>query len=615
MRFKSRTVFLALVALLGAMSVVAQTPAGRGAAGRGGRGGAFTRPSVSVRTTNPRNGRELMTRVLGWRLGARADGAGAETFWSAAANADAAGLSNVEGVSSQRVSEGIPKPLDWALTDADVDAVVARLDELRLRMAVYRIASLGDDDASRRAFVFAKRLGAETVVVTAGPAALAGLDALAAELDLHVAVRSTDTQALVGALASRSERMGLALELREGAQPGDAVAAALAPLRGRTLVVDPSEPAPAGTTGRDRFTLADLLVALGQQQVPSRLADYPPPVGHDGAGAKQPLRPVLFTLSAASSGSNIVDDLKRAAAAFDDAVRPAIDQYVDGLARLTSISSPESVLAAERQRIAAAIPMRAPATRRKSRTLLVLDLALNGSFYHGSTALGNLSLKLMSERTGAFTPVFSNDLANLHYPRIEQFDAVFLNQIQGSVFDDDLAVAGLTRFVREGGGVAGLHAATWASPDVPEFGDLMGATSGAHKYNGEMGALRVDDARSPLTRQFEGRGFEFLDEFYHYVPSGPYTRDKLHVLLSLDPARHDLPANQYTTRPDNDYGMVWIREYGKGRVFNCGLGHRPEFYEAPAMQQMMLAGIQFVLGDLDADATPSGRSRVERRVN
>ena len=53
----------------------------------------------------------------------------------------------------------------------------------------------------------------------------------------------------------------------------------------------------------------------------------------------------------------------------------------------------------------------------------------------------------------------------------------------------------------------------------------------------------------------------------------------------------------YTTRPDADYGLVWVRRYGNGRVFNSGLGHRPEFYENPNMQRMLLAGIQFVLGD------------------
>ena len=58
--------------------------------------------------------------------------------------------------------------------------------------------------------------------------------------------------------------------------------------------------------------------------------------------------------------------------------------------------------------------------------------------------------------------------------------------------------------------------------------------------------------------------------------------------------------------------MVWIRSYGKGRVFNVGLGHRAEFYETPNMQRMVLEGIQFILGDLAADTTPSAKVAPKR---
>jgi type 1 glutamine amidotransferase len=66
-------------------------------------------------------------------------------------------------------------------------------------------------------------------------------------------------------------------------------------------------------------------------------------------------------------------------------------------------------------------------------------------------------------------------------------------------------------------------------------------------------------------------------------------------------------TNKYALDPDNDYGIVWIKSYGKGRVFNAGIGHRPEFYEMPKMQQMILAAIQFILGDLPADTTPGNQ--------
>jgi type 1 glutamine amidotransferase len=53
--------------------------------------------------------------------------------------------------------------------------------------------------------------------------------------------------------------------------------------------------------------------------------------------------------------------------------------------------------------------------------------------------------------------------------------------------------------------------------------------------------------------------------------------------------------------------MVWIRSVGKGRVFNCALGHRPEFYQNPEMEKLILAATQFALGDLPADTTPSAK--------
>jgi type 1 glutamine amidotransferase len=71
--------------------------------------------------------------------------------------------------------------------------------------------------------------------------------------------------------------------------------------------------------------------------------------------------------------------------------------------------------------------------------------------------------------------------------------------------------------------------------------------------------------------------------------TGPYTRDKLHVLLSVDAARTDLSRWQYL-RSDNDFGMVWIKSVGKGRVFNSVLGHRPEFYMMPDLVKLMLGG-------------------------
>jgi len=62
----------------------------------------------------------------------------------------------------------------------------------------------------------------------------------------------------------------------------------------------------------------------------------------------------------------------------------------------------------------------------------------------------------------------------LKYPKIKQWDAVFLNSVVGELFPDPDVMNGLMRFVREGGGLAGVHGSTYASMDLPEYGDLIG---------------------------------------------------------------------------------------------------------------------------------------------
>ena len=89
------------------------------------------------------------------------------------------------------------------------------------------------------------------------------------------------------------------------------------------------------------------------------------------------------------------------------------------------------------------------------------------------------------------------------------------------MFSDPEVLDGLIRYVREGGGVAGLHGTTFASQDLREFGELMGAQEGPHQYNGEPGTLKIDDPASPLTKHFGGKGFSMMDEFYHFPMTEP----------------------------------------------------------------------------------------------
>ncbi len=244
----------------------------------------------------------------------------------------------------------------------------------------------------------------------------------------------------------------------------------------------------------------------------------------------------------------------------------------------------------------------------KPRKLLVvyLNVAYGG---HPSIAYANVAVELMGKRTGAYEPVFSNDLAILRGEKLLQFDALYLNNTVGPVLNGREIRENLIRFIQEGGGLIGNHGTGRTSLDWPEFAEMLGGYAGPHNISDEKITIRVDDPASPLTAAFGGKSFAWTGEYFRF-PSPPYSRQKLHVLLSWDVAKTDMHQGQSfpgITRDDNDYAFSWIREYGKGRVFYMSFGHGTADFQSPRILEHFLTGIQFALGDLKADATPSAK--------
>jgi len=270
------------------------------------------------------------------------------------------------------------------------------------------------------------------------------------------------------------------------------------------------------------------------------------------------------------------------------------------------IRGPDKLDAEMRRQIAGAAPTRAIATPKKPRKLLVTDIQMYSG--HATIPHGNWLLEIMGKQTGAFEPVFSNDLNLLKYPKIKEFDAIYFNNVCGMVHNDPDVRDGILRFVREGGGIGGHHAVTYANNNWPEFAAMMGGWAGAHHIETQM--IKVDDPSSPLTRSFGTASFEHTDEFYIFPPSSPYSRDRQRVLLSIDVPQSDRATEgrfcAQCTRPDHDYGLAWIKTCGKGRAYFTPLGHTNGFYTDQRWTNHLLAALQYILGDLDADASPIG---------
>jgi type 1 glutamine amidotransferase len=542
-------------------------------------------------------------RLTNWKLAVPASGPGSPTFLDGVVRADAAVLNFVEGSSRQTVSPTLQKPLDHLLTPDEIASIRARMGPVR--MLTYRVDRLPQDAAERRRLLaFAQTMGAETVVVPADTP-LDGLDTLAAEAGVKVAVlaESARPARLPRALAGRGRQLGIALDTGLLAQEGVSPAEAVGVLKDRLLHLHVRDRTVRGAGARavppgvGTANLTELFNVLNEQNV----------------------RPLTMTLDTTDL-VKAPGDLFTMVAAFEDVVQPAYAANFDAFAKSRPIrwdvvmpgkgeTLARDVLdtrtAEVRAKIDTAIPKQPYAKPAKPRRLLVIE-SLHG-MSHNTIPHTNVMLARMGEITGAWETVFSNDLANLRYPAITQFDAVFLNSIVGEFLPDSKAREDLARYVRQGGGLGGVHGTPWASRNWDEFAEMIGAQDAPHRI--EEGIMKVYDPRSPLVAMFGDKPLPFREEYYRFRHEGPQRVrwDKVRVLLTVeldDPAVEPRPWTGYK-RPDNIYPVTWIRSYGKGRVFYCSLGHMPETFMTSELVGHFLAGIQFMLGDLEADTTPN----------
>lgn len=140
----------------------------------------------------------------------------------------------------------------------------------------------------------------------------------------------------------------------------------------------------------------------------------------------------------------------------------------------------------------------------------------------------------------------------------------------------------------------------------PEFNTMMGAFFKWHWNDGQPITVKVDEPGHPLNAAFEGKSWDIVDETYTFGRD-TYSRSNLRVLTSVDYARMSAEdkAKETNPRADGDYALSWIRAEGKGRVFYEAHGHNEKVYAHELLLEHVLAGMQYVLGDLEADDSPS----------
>ena len=231
-------------------------------------------------------------------------------------------------------------------------------------------------------------------------------------------------------------------------------------------------------------------------------------------------------------------------------------------------------------------------------------------FEHDSVSHALATIEKLGRQTGLWDTYIRTDSELLtkeklknNAKNLDYFDAVMF-YTTGDLGLTDQRKKDLLSFVHDDGkGFLGTHSATDTYYNWPEYGELIGAYFNEHPWGQVHCTIRTEDRTFPATAHFPA-SFPFYDEIYQFKE--PYSREKLRVLMSVDPASVDL-KNPRVHRTDQDFAVTWVHNYGKGRVFYSSLGHRDEVWDLPDIQKMWIEAIKWTLRMTDGDAIPRPR--------
>jgi type 1 glutamine amidotransferase len=223
----------------------------------------------------------------------------------------------------------------------------------------------------------------------------------------------------------------------------------------------------------------------------------------------------------------------------------------------------------------------------------VLVFSKTAGFRHDSIPAGIAEVQALGAANG-FTVTATEDATVLTPANLAQYKAVVFVSTTGD-FLDNTQEAALEGYVDGGGGFMGIHAAADAEYESPAYEQLVGAWFKSHPAIQEATVVN-EDVTNPATSHF-GPTWTHTDELYNYR-SNP--RADVHVLQSLD-------ESSYTGgEMSGDHPITWCHAQGTGRSFYTGLGHTAESYADPDFQKLLLGGIEYAAGVVEADCSVPG---------
>ena len=269
-----------------------------------------------------------------------------------------------------------------------------------------------------------------------------------------------------------------------------------------------------------------------------------------------------------------------------------------------------SLAAAQNQAgIAASTPP--PPHEKKIHLKHILVIGQTKGFEHDSVSDGMAAINNMGRDTGLWeatlrtdTELITKKSLDRNAKNLDYFDALVFVSTTGELDLDDSQKKDMMSFIKDDGkGFVGVHAALDTNYKWPEYGEMIGGWFDQHPWMTFNAPIINEDSNFPAVRHFP-QAFVKYDEIYQ---PKEWSREKVNVLLSLDPTKLNYENNPRIHRTDHDFAVAWAKMHGKGRVFYSTLGHTEEAWSDPDIRKMYFEAIRWVLGMTEGSTASHAR--------
>jgi len=159
------------------------------------------------------------------------------------------------------------------------------------------------------------------------------------------------------------------------------------------------------------------------------------------------------------------------------------------------------------------------------------------------------------------------------------------------------AVAGGTGFVGFHSAADSFHSPGERNANQTELDPYVAMVGGEFIKHGrqQVATMRITSPDFPGVKGL-GDSFELNEEWYALKNFA----ENLHVILVQE--TEGMTGNCYQRPP---FPATWARMHGQGRVYYTSLGHREDVWTNPMIQEIILGGFAWTMGNVDADLTPN----------